>query len=103
MLKVLMVGGPISQIQLGEELGIDKASMVKAIDELEKLNYLHRVPHPTDRRVKLVELTPKGESLLRQCNKSKDKVEREFFKGLAKKDEAKFREIVRKLAELHKN
>jgi DNA-binding MarR family transcriptional regulator len=96
-----MIGGPISQIQLGDELGIDKASMVKAIDELEKLKYVQRIPHPTDRRIKLVELTLKGETLLKQCNKTKDNVEKEFFKGLDKKDEEALRTIVRRLAELH--
>ncbi|WP_447925179.1 MarR family winged helix-turn-helix transcriptional regulator [Georgenia muralis] len=36
-------------------------SMLELVDELEELGYLRREPDPTDRRAKLIRLTPLGE------------------------------------------
>ncbi len=38
ILRLLQLLGPMSQITLGQDLGIDKASMVKFIDGIEKKN-----------------------------------------------------------------
>jgi DNA-binding MarR family transcriptional regulator len=35
-------------------------AMGELVDELEELGYVERMPHPTDRRAKLITLTPRG-------------------------------------------
>ena len=50
IMRVLKINTIISQIQLGDELGIDKASMVKLIDHLEKNKYVTRQTDTKDRR-----------------------------------------------------
>jgi DNA-binding MarR family transcriptional regulator len=47
-------------VELGEHLGVTKQAAVQLVDELEKRGYVERRPHPTDRRSRLVSLTPRG-------------------------------------------
>jgi MarR family transcriptional regulator, lower aerobic nicotinate degradation pathway regulator len=51
---------PQSQRELGDKVGRDTAGMVRVIDDLETLGYAVRRPHPHDRRIRAVELTPQG-------------------------------------------
>lgn len=88
---------PVSQNTLGEELGIDKASMVKVLDQLEKLGYVERNSHPTDRRIKIVGLTRKGETLLKDCNVRKAEIEKRFFKDLTESEVRQLHSTLTKL------
>src|SRR5262245_57215062 len=47
-------------VQLAEHLGITKQSAGQMVDDLERLGYVRREPHPTDRRGKLIVLTDRG-------------------------------------------
>jgi DNA-binding MarR family transcriptional regulator len=46
---------------LGEEWRCDASWVTGIVDGLEDRGYVQRQPHPTDRRVKVVALTPLGE------------------------------------------
>jgi DNA-binding MarR family transcriptional regulator len=59
---------PMSMRELATALGIDPANATAVVDELEALKLARRRPHPTDRRAKLVEATPKGQKLARQAD-----------------------------------
>lgn len=52
--------GNLSQTTLGEELFLDKASVVRMLDYLEAENCILRKQNPKDRRAHLLELTPKA-------------------------------------------
>lgn len=60
ILHILNGYGEYNQHLLGQEMSIDKASMVKFIDGLEKLGLVKRKTDPKDRRSKFVSLTPRG-------------------------------------------
>lgn len=47
--------------ELAERAWLTKASVVHAVDELERLGYVTREPDPTDRRAKLVTMTARGQ------------------------------------------
>lgn len=94
ILKVLEVSGPKSQIELGDELGIDKASMVKLIDHLESKKLVERHGHLTDRRIKSIVLTKNAKQLIKMCSQARGKVEKEFFKKLSTSEEKTFRRLV---------
>jgi DNA-binding MarR family transcriptional regulator len=51
---------PQSQKELGDRVGRDTAGMVRVIDDLERLGYAERRPHPSDRRIRAVQLTERG-------------------------------------------
>src|SRR6478736_1409620 len=59
---------PMSMRELATALGIDPPNATVVIDDLESQGYVRRGPHPTDRRAKLVETTPKGNALAAQAD-----------------------------------
>jgi DNA-binding MarR family transcriptional regulator len=46
--------------QLAEAHGVDRPYATIIVDKLERLGFVERQPHPTDRRSKVVSLTPAG-------------------------------------------
>jgi DNA-binding MarR family transcriptional regulator len=57
--------GPASQRELGERLRKDPADMVRLLDAAEASGLVTRTPDPTDRRRRVISLTPDGEAGLR--------------------------------------
>jgi DNA-binding MarR family transcriptional regulator len=51
---------PMSMSALAERLGIDASYVTAIADQLEERGLIERQPHPTDRRVKSLALTPEG-------------------------------------------
>jgi DNA-binding MarR family transcriptional regulator len=51
---------PMSMSALAERLGIDASYVTTIADQLEERGLIERQPHPTDRRVKSLALTPEG-------------------------------------------
>lgn len=54
----------LAQVELARQLGRPASSATRLIDSLEAMEVLYREHHPSDRRIKMVLLTPKGRSLL---------------------------------------
>lgn len=94
ILYVLHTGAVVNQLTLGQELGIDKATVVKIIDKLESSKLVKREVDPTDRRSKLVSLTSKGEAMLEKIRAIRNEIEGEVFKQFSNEDEAQLRRLV---------
>lgn len=58
--SVLSREEPLTQGQLAEELGSDKATISRAVKQLEELQIVERSPDPQDRRAALLHLTADG-------------------------------------------
>ena len=56
-------GGPRPQQALAASVGLDKTTMVAAVDDLVARGLVERRADPADRRVRLVAVTPEGERL----------------------------------------
>jgi MarR family transcriptional regulator for hemolysin len=54
---------PPSQTELAQQLGVDGATLVATIDRLAASGLIERISSRSDRRVKLVVLTPRGSAL----------------------------------------
>lgn len=89
--------GSLSQNQIGDFVGIDKATMVKLIDGLENRGLAKRISSKMDRRTKKIELTPKGLELLQTLQKIHRKVEKDFLKPLSKSEQKTLHKITLKL------
>lgn len=50
--------------KMGDRLMLHQASITNLVDRLEQQGFLRRVPHPTDRRTTLAELTEDGRSII---------------------------------------
>lgn len=97
ILRVLENLGAMSQVELGAGMGIDKASMVKWIDSLEKKRFVTRKEGEEDRRVKFIAITKKGLSALKVQATIRQKVETEFLSVLTTEERELMRTVVPKL------
>ncbi|MCG3136065.1 MAG: Transcriptional regulator SlyA [Planctomycetes bacterium] len=64
VLRELRASGPMSQVRLARATGSEQSSVVRALDDLEKNGLVERHRGKTDRRKKIVSLTPKGRAAL---------------------------------------
>lgn len=60
MLLFFSRDGALPLGKIGERLQVHPTSVTSLIDRLERSGYVSRVPHPSDRRTTLAELTPPG-------------------------------------------
>jgi MarR family transcriptional regulator for hemolysin len=77
--------GKCTQQYLSDALYIDKASMVRIIDDFVKKNILKRTVNPSDRREHWIELTSKGKKTVPEIIKGVKDLNATALKGLSKK------------------
>jgi len=65
LLNQLALSGSIPMTEASKQLRITKPAVTHLVDRLEKNKYLKRLSHPKDRRIFLLEIQPKGLSLVR--------------------------------------
>jgi len=53
--------------KMGERLMVHPTSITNTIDRLERQGYVRRVPHPTDRRAVLAEITDEGRAVVKEA------------------------------------
>ena len=73
---------PLAQIELANRVGVEGATMVAMLDRLAKAGLIVRVPCETDRRVKLVTLTPQGVQLYAKVRNEADAVRKKLLSGI---------------------
>jgi MarR family transcriptional regulator, 2-MHQ and catechol-resistance regulon repressor len=64
VLEVLLHKGPLPVNTIGPKVWLTPGSISVAVDRLVKKGLVSRNDHPDDRRVRRVELTPKGRALI---------------------------------------
>lgn len=57
------MSGPMTMRDLAERMSCEPSNATFVVDKLEKQGLIERHPHPTDRRAKLLVLTPEGAAL----------------------------------------
>src|ERR1700719_3803868 len=62
-LEALLHKGPLTISQIQEKVMLASGSMTAAVDRLEKLGLVVRKASPSDRRARVLELTPQGKRL----------------------------------------
>ena len=97
MLRIVHESGSLSQHDIGDGLGIDKASIVKFIDQLEKLKLVIRKNHETDRRIKMVSLTAKGTKVLKKGALIRQQIEEQFLAPLTATERSQVKKLMPKL------
>ena len=83
-LRILARGGKrVRQGVLAEELGIEGPSLVRVIDLLAAEGLVERQEDPTDRRAKMLQITPLGEAKSEEIIGVLRQVRAEVFKGVS--------------------
>jgi MarR family transcriptional regulator for hemolysin len=85
-----------TQIQLAALADLDKTTMVTTVDELEKRGLAERRPSATDRRARIIAVTPKGRAAAEEGQRIVDRVHAEALAGLS--DRESFVEALGRLA-----
>ena len=62
LLAALAIEGGKPHTELAESLGIETTTLTRNIDVLERRGLVRAIPDPTDRRVRVVELTDEGKA-----------------------------------------
>lgn len=89
--------GPLSQHELGEQLGIDRTTVVELIDELEKKRVVERRRNPSDRRSYLLTLTPKGRVFQKRAAQAFDGAADDFFGPLTSGERSAMADMLRRM------
>src|SRR5215469_1266199 len=93
----LLAEGPVSQQSLGEQLGIDRTTVVELIDQLEEQGVVVRRRNPVDRRSYALHLTPKGKTVQKRAARAFDGAADEFFGPLAPAEQTALMEMLRRV------
>lgn len=97
IIDLLYARGPQKMCDLKDELGVTATNITALVDALEKAGMVVRMPHPTDRRATLVDLSPQAsEELCRGCGDFMERVS-ELFSVLS---EAEREELLRLMTRL---
>ena len=79
---VLLNGGPMTQGRIGEELCLEKSSVSRLLDGLERRDWIVRTRDPEDSRQKLVSPTPKVRETADRCAIIAEKILKEAQHGM---------------------
>ncbi len=74
-------------------------AMGELVDELEDLEYVERRPDPTDRRAKLIVLTPKGRACIAAGLATIEGIEERISQVLSQAGHRQLQEMLQKLIE----
>src|SRR6266436_2676990 len=83
--------------ELGEQLGIDRTTIVELIDELERQGVVVRRRNAADRRSYALVLTPKGRAVQKRASKAFDAAADEFFGALKPTERQLLSDMMRRL------
>lgn len=64
LLSQLVNQNSMSMTEMGTRLHITKPAVTNLADRLEKNKFLKRLPHPSDRRISLLQIKPRGKKLV---------------------------------------
>jgi DNA-binding MarR family transcriptional regulator len=84
--------------ELAERAGLTKQAVGEAATELERLGYAERVPDPTDKRAKIIKLTPSGVEACLTGRRIFAEIEREWGEQFGEELVASMREAAELIA-----
>jgi len=93
-LIVLLNGEPMTQVQLGERLCLEKSSVSRLINGLEKRDWIQRVRDNEDNRQKLVTPTPKVKKIAERCADIARSILEEAQLGMTEGEKLAFRSLL---------
>lgn len=97
ILQMLDAVGPASQQVLSDELRIDRSTMVRCIDALEKAGHVQRHRDAVDRRAYSVHLTESGHTLLTEADQGVPGVLDQTLAPLSDEERADLTRLLAKL------
>jgi MarR family transcriptional regulator, 2-MHQ and catechol-resistance regulon repressor len=97
VLEALFHKGPLTVKQVGEKVLLTSGSMTAAVDRLEARGLVTRHNDATDRRARIIKLTPKGHKLIERAFAEHRKTMEEAVSGFSEEDRAALLPLLRQL------
>ena len=94
LLFFLQKNGGSSLTQISQGLMLENPTVTGLIDRLEKLGYVKRSDHPSDRRVYLVYLTEKGKTVANKALPIVKKLNEQIKEGYSKREIEDFKKVL---------
>ncbi|MEU4404366.1 MarR family transcriptional regulator [Streptosporangium sp. NPDC023963] len=82
VMGALWDNGPQSQNGLARIVGIDVSTMTKTLQRLERSGFVSRRPDPANRRISIVDVTPRGHALRPEVDRVLAEMHRRMTQGL---------------------
>jgi len=98
-LAVLGSARRISATEISTRTAMDKVKVSRALASLQARGLARRAPHPTDRRLALVSLTPRGSTVFQRIVPLALETERQVLAVLSAQDERALRSALARLLE----
>jgi DNA-binding MarR family transcriptional regulator len=95
---VTAMTGSYTQTELARMVGLDKTTMVVTIDDLEAAGLAERRPSTTDRRARVIAVTPAGARKVRAAEKVLDAVREDVLAALSDHEREVFLRALGRLA-----
>jgi MarR family transcriptional regulator, transcriptional regulator for hemolysin len=93
------LSGTHTRTELAEMVGLDKTTMVVALDELERLGLAERRLSPDDRRARIIAVTAAGKRKVAEADAVKERVQAEVLGELSKREGTALLGALEKLVE----
>jgi MarR family transcriptional regulator, organic hydroperoxide resistance regulator len=90
VIKIIGMEGEVMPSAIGKYTGMEKSSLTRMVDDLEKKGIVYRKTDPDDRRKVLVSLTEKGLSYYNYLNKITAEMADDILKFVDEKDIEEF-------------
>ena len=85
---------------LAEQALVTKQTAGHLVDQLERAGYVRRVPDPTDRRARLIQMAERGQEVVALARKVEHEVEAEWTAHLGNETAAQLRAALERLREI---
>lgn len=86
LLWIARLGEDVRQTALADAVGIEGASLVRLLDELQGSGLITREPDPNDRRANAVNLTDKGRQVVAEVSEVLTSLRLKVFADIPRKD-----------------
>jgi DNA-binding MarR family transcriptional regulator len=89
--------GAIKMMQLAEKLGVTTGTLTVSVDRLEEKGLLRRMPHQSDRRSYLIELTENGQEVFARHHKHHLNLTREIMAEFSEQEQVDLYQALKKM------
>lgn len=97
VLAIVAANPGLKQIELGSALGVDRSTIVAAVDKLEKRGLVERRPVPHDRRAHALSLTAEGQRVYRRALTLIERHEAQIAAGLSAAERAILMDLLQRV------
>jgi DNA-binding MarR family transcriptional regulator len=99
VLSVVAAQPGLDQSAIAEEIGVDRATLASVVARLEAAGFVRRTVAKTDRRQKLLSLTPRGRTILARMQGPVQRAQERILEPLSPKDREQFLKLLNRLVD----